>query len=407
MQHRSMSFPLYTMDNTKKEENSQSDEVSLARFRPEDEATVSQLHLDKQCTVTLIGTNHFFNHSAQVVDRCIESLRPDAVVLELDIDRFLGLMVKKNITSFANIEELVYFSPDREYRMTATPKDLISAVMVGQIIDDEADDPSLPSSPIESEAKEATSSIGQQQQTRFSPTFSRAREFMRNRLFKKVFSNKSQDKIGSLSQGRQQKNLSLYWTKLRAFSRRVIDRLGTRWMRFKINMEARMFEMLADKHNFEVNGEIVAAIEASEKYNVTRVILADESYEQTMRRYRQFLARNSSRNRQSIKEKLKVTNSMMDGSFFEPSFEALKGNTTSVNQYIEIETERLKKDDPAFFHAAVAERDMLFANAILGEVWSQKEEANIVAVMGALHRPGVEGFLSSDLFQMVSKFSFL
>jgi len=96
-----------------------------------------------------------------------------------------------------------------------------------------------------------------------------------------------------------------------------------------------------------------------------------------------------------MKEKLKLVGSLVDGSYFEPGFEALKGDREAVKEYLESRNEIDRRDDPAHFQATIVERDLLFAHTIMEELEAQ-EARNIVVVMGAAHLPGVEKLLTGD-----------
>ena len=353
-----------------------------------------QLQYGDDCVITLIGTNHYFDHTARVVERCIAALQPEIAMLELDIDRFVDLMFDKNITQFGNIQELVYHTPDLERQATANPNYEFALVMENNKArnDDDDADIVLPSN-IDSEVKENINRLFEQtrqQQKEERRTFARLKKFLKNRVGK-VFSNRKSQKR------KPQRSLRLYRAKVTSFIKNGRARLGERWKRHLYNSNALFYALIAELNNLEVCPEFIAAVEASTKYNVSRIVLMDQTNERTLERvlyHRQVFGKNSTR-RRSMKEKLKLVGSLVDGSYFEPGFEALKGDREAVKEYLESRNEIDRRDDPAHFQATIVERDLLFAHTIMEELEAQ-EARNIVVVMGAAHLPGVEKLLTGD-----------
>ena len=310
--------------------------------------------------VMVIGTVHISNHSAQQVERYIELVRPDSVVIELDILRFPPHDIP--LSTLHGIDNLVWYSYEYEDKnLTST---LLYSIQLCNVTDHESNQNPL----------ERQSSIWQSLKSipRSTMSFVRCKYNKRRRPTWKSF--KSSCKMIACYTRDKCRNLAVFT-----------------WNRIAIQV----YNLLTRLRGFE-HVDMPAAIRASNKYNVSRLVLADRSSRQTIRSLLSLLGENERPfeilqkwgqiNKELFQELRNITEideATKKSQIYAAARESLKTNPQILHRYME----RNAKEIPPIYQAIAGERDILLTKAILHEL--ENGAKRVVVVVGLGHVPGI------------------
>ena len=341
-----------------------------------DKGTIEEFHLvlqpwgyfneTRNFHVMAIGTSHVSNFSAQQVERYIELVRPDSVVLELDISRIPYL------TSLHGIGKLLWYS--YEYKGSDLTNSLLNWVPCGTFSDNESNQNSQQQTTLWQSVKSIPRSTisfvrckGNQLRR---PTW---KSFKSTCKTIAIFARDKCSKVAGFTQNKHSSRLRRICSTARS-RRRQRGYLG-----------------------FEIGAEMEAAIRASNKHNVQRLVLADRTNLQTYRRFIRLVDINERQidliqkeariNRelfQELQNNIETNKALNKSEITVAAMETIKTNRRRVlDRYLR----RKSMEIPEIYQALLSQRDSLIAAAIWKELENGAER--VVVVVGLCHVPGI------------------
>mmetsp|Transcript_13950 Transcript_13950/g.33741 ORF Transcript_13950/g.33741 Transcript_13950/m.33741 type:complete len:432 (-) Transcript_13950:1606-2901(-) len=311
-----------------------------------DRATIEEFHIEynvlgdfakKSGYAMVIGTSHISGASAKQVERYIERVRPDSVVVEIDLHRF-----PYQLETLTGIDEMICYV--YKYEGSELKATELHAYNISEICE-----------------------------------------------FNKINAERKKNQ--------RKRDRVLQWTKslpraTLGFIRRRLSFLGKRLFYGHLSRHSRKLKL-------QEGIDMSTAILASNSHNVSRLVLADRTLKQTMWNYAELMANNEAfswriarSSERAHKKSLEILRSyiVQDGTLNETevriaAYEALKQNRTLLESL----QKREQEEAPEHHQAFIAERDELISNAIIDEIGNGANR--VVAVVGLGHLLGIKSRL--------------